>query len=45
VLSGLNSTNMVWELGMVDYYDLEPLEALLHVTVNNLVKQEQKSVL
>jgi hypothetical protein len=39
VLSGLNSTKMVWEFGMIGDYDLEPvrsvydypLEALLHV--------------
>jgi hypothetical protein len=49
VLSGLNSTKMVWEFGMVDDYDWEPvrsiydypLEALLHVTnVNDVVEKE-----
>jgi hypothetical protein len=47
LLAGLSSTKMVWEFGMVDDYDLEPvrsdcddpLEALLHVpNVNNVVE-------
>jgi hypothetical protein len=45
VLLRLNSTNMVWKFGMVDDYDLEPLEALLHLTnVYDVVERELHSV-
>jgi hypothetical protein len=53
LLAGLNSTKMVWEFGMVDDYDLEPvrsdcdypLEALLHVpNANNVLEQKLTSV-
>jgi hypothetical protein len=54
LLSGLNSTKMDWEFGMVDGNDFEPsvrpiydypLEELLHVpNVNDVVGQELNSV-
>jgi hypothetical protein len=53
VLSGLNSTKMDREFGMVEDYDLElvcsvydyPIEALLHVSnANDVVEQELTSV-